>query len=246
MCRQMVRKLTQQIKFTLVDQTKMITAASELSRNTVVYGGGGEMRWEIVQQRHRDGPAPGVRGQGPRHPRHRPGADRRLDLRHRHGRGPVGQPPPGQRLRPAHGRRRRHLRHRHALEVSRDPAPRHPGHGAVAGRRGAARRDRGWPSTHGSRRDGARPHRASSSPSSATTCGATPRTGRLLIGCRKTRRGLPARGDLASTAGPGMADVARCLRDGYSSGGTPGTGLGAVQRLSDRLLGLLRVRARAP
>ena len=50
MCRQMVRKLTQQIKFSLVDQTKMITAASELSRNTVVYGGGGEMRWEIVQE----------------------------------------------------------------------------------------------------------------------------------------------------------------------------------------------------
>ena len=50
MCRQMVRKLTQQIKFTLVDQTKMITAASELSRNTVVYGGGGEMVWEIVEQ----------------------------------------------------------------------------------------------------------------------------------------------------------------------------------------------------
>jgi serine/threonine-protein kinase RsbT len=50
MCRQVVRKLTQQIKFTLVDQTKMITAASELSRNTVVYGGGGEMRWQIVTQ----------------------------------------------------------------------------------------------------------------------------------------------------------------------------------------------------
>ena len=49
MCRQMVRKLTQQAKFSLVDQTKMITAASELSRNTVVYGGGGEMRWEFVQ-----------------------------------------------------------------------------------------------------------------------------------------------------------------------------------------------------
>lgn len=47
--RQLVRKLTQQIKFSLVDQTKMITAASELSRNTLVYGGGGEMRWEIVQ-----------------------------------------------------------------------------------------------------------------------------------------------------------------------------------------------------
>jgi serine/threonine-protein kinase RsbT len=50
MSRQMVRKLTQQLKFSLVDQTKMITAASELSRNTVVYGGGGEMRWQVVTQ----------------------------------------------------------------------------------------------------------------------------------------------------------------------------------------------------
>ena len=32
--------------------------------------------------------------------------------------------------------------------------------------------------------------------------------------------------------GPGMADVAACLRDGFSTGGTPGTGLGAVRRLS--------------
>jgi len=55
MCRQMVRRLTQQAKFSLVDQTKLITAASELSRNTVVYGGGGEMRWEIVQEGLRTG-----------------------------------------------------------------------------------------------------------------------------------------------------------------------------------------------
>jgi len=47
MCRQTVRKLAQEMKFSLVDQTKMITAASERSRNTVVYGGGGHMRWEI-------------------------------------------------------------------------------------------------------------------------------------------------------------------------------------------------------
>ena len=47
MCRQTVRKLTHALKFSLVDQTKRITAASELSRNTVVYGGGGLMRWEI-------------------------------------------------------------------------------------------------------------------------------------------------------------------------------------------------------
>jgi serine/threonine-protein kinase RsbT len=48
--RQKVRLLTQQLKFSLVDQTKMITAASELSRNTVVHGGGGHMRWEILDQ----------------------------------------------------------------------------------------------------------------------------------------------------------------------------------------------------
>jgi len=50
MSRQTVRKLTQQLRFSLVDQTKMVTATSELSRNTVVYGGGGEMRWTIVEQ----------------------------------------------------------------------------------------------------------------------------------------------------------------------------------------------------
>lgn len=48
--RQMVRKLTQELRFSLVDQTKMVTAASELSRNTIVYGGGGEMRWELLTE----------------------------------------------------------------------------------------------------------------------------------------------------------------------------------------------------
>ncbi|MBN8930288.1 MAG: SpoIIE family protein phosphatase [Rhodospirillales bacterium] len=40
---------------------------------------------------------------------------------------------------------------------------------------------------------------------------------------------------LALDRGRGMADVARCLRDGYSTAGTPGTGLGAVQRLADEI-----------
>ncbi|HEY7930001.1 MAG TPA: anti-sigma regulatory factor [Steroidobacteraceae bacterium] len=48
---------------------------------------------------------------------------------------------------------------------------------------------------------------------------------------------LAAQGDvqvelLAIDQGPGMADVRRCLQDGYSSGGTHGEGLGAVRRLS--------------
>src|SRR5688500_12389051 len=55
--RQAVRRLTQEIAFSLVDQTKMVTAASELARNTVSYGGGGTMRWEI----HLDGSRNGLR-----------------------------------------------------------------------------------------------------------------------------------------------------------------------------------------
>ena len=50
LCRQSVRRLMQQLQFSLVDQTKMITAASELSRNTVIYGGGGVMRWETLAE----------------------------------------------------------------------------------------------------------------------------------------------------------------------------------------------------
>lgn len=56
-CRQLVRLLTQELKFSLVDQTKMVTAASELSRNTLVHGGGGQVRWETIQQ----GPRLGLR-----------------------------------------------------------------------------------------------------------------------------------------------------------------------------------------
>jgi anti-sigma regulatory factor (Ser/Thr protein kinase) len=37
---------------------------------------------------------------------------------------------------------------------------------------------------------------------------------------------------LALDKGPGIADVSRCWRDGFSTAGTPGTGLGAVARLS--------------
>ncbi|MBV7542688.1 anti-sigma regulatory factor [Acidovorax sp. sic0104] len=47
--RQAVRSLCQLLKFSLVEQTKMITAASELSRNTLIHGGGGRMRWEVTE-----------------------------------------------------------------------------------------------------------------------------------------------------------------------------------------------------
>jgi serine/threonine-protein kinase RsbT len=49
LARQQVRRLTQELKFSLVDQTKMVTAASELARNALVYGRGGAMHWEVLQ-----------------------------------------------------------------------------------------------------------------------------------------------------------------------------------------------------
>jgi serine/threonine-protein kinase RsbT len=63
--RQKVRQLTQQLKFSLVDQTKMITAASELSRNTLVHGGGGDMRWELLDDGVRRGLRLHFEDQGP-------------------------------------------------------------------------------------------------------------------------------------------------------------------------------------
>jgi serine/threonine-protein kinase RsbT len=55
MARQLVRRLTQQLQFSLVDQTKMVTAASELARNAYIYGRGGTMHWEILQGETRRG-----------------------------------------------------------------------------------------------------------------------------------------------------------------------------------------------
>jgi serine/threonine-protein kinase RsbT len=53
--RQMTRTWAVEVGFNLVDQTKVVTAASELARNTVIYGGGGGMRLEIVENNARRG-----------------------------------------------------------------------------------------------------------------------------------------------------------------------------------------------
>ena len=46
--RQKVRTLAVELKFSLVDQTKIVTAASELARNTVDYGKGGTVTLETL------------------------------------------------------------------------------------------------------------------------------------------------------------------------------------------------------
>ena len=53
--RQTVRSHAVAIGLSLVDQTKLVTAASELARNTVVHGGGGTARLEVIQEANRRG-----------------------------------------------------------------------------------------------------------------------------------------------------------------------------------------------
>jgi len=53
--RQHARRLALEAGFGIVDQTKIVTAASELARNVVVYGQGGLMRSEIVADGRRHG-----------------------------------------------------------------------------------------------------------------------------------------------------------------------------------------------
>jgi serine/threonine-protein kinase RsbT len=53
--RQLVRSLAVAVKLSLVDQTKLVTAASELARNTLVYGGGGMVAAGRVENGRRTG-----------------------------------------------------------------------------------------------------------------------------------------------------------------------------------------------
>src|SRR5271154_2341129 len=63
--RQAIRKAAQQVGFSIVDQTKIVTAASELARNALVYGRGGTLEWEIVAQNGRRGLQLTVKDHGP-------------------------------------------------------------------------------------------------------------------------------------------------------------------------------------
>ena len=63
--RQLVRKLVQQLGFSLVDQTKMVTAASEIARNTLIYGRGGDMKWQLLDDGIRKGLRLSFEDQGP-------------------------------------------------------------------------------------------------------------------------------------------------------------------------------------
>jgi len=63
--RQIVRAWAIQVGLGLVDQTKIVTAVSELARNTVDYGGGGSLTLELVEDGLRRGLRLTLEDQGP-------------------------------------------------------------------------------------------------------------------------------------------------------------------------------------
>ena len=65
MVRQAVRQRAVELGFSLVDQTKIITAASELGRNTITHGGGGQAMVEVINDGIRRGLRLTFEDQGP-------------------------------------------------------------------------------------------------------------------------------------------------------------------------------------
>lgn len=60
-----VRKVSLELKFGLVDQTKLVTAASEIARNTLDYVKGGDLHLDVVERAGRRGLRLVFRDQGP-------------------------------------------------------------------------------------------------------------------------------------------------------------------------------------
>ena len=65
LARQAVRRMAQELRFSLVDQTKIVTAASELARNALIYGGGGKMKWQVLLDGTKTGLRLSFEDQGP-------------------------------------------------------------------------------------------------------------------------------------------------------------------------------------
>jgi len=53
--RRRVRELAIALKFSLIEQTKVVTATSEIARNTLIYGNGGEVVLEVLHEPTRCG-----------------------------------------------------------------------------------------------------------------------------------------------------------------------------------------------
>jgi serine/threonine-protein kinase RsbT len=64
-CRQTVRRIAVALKFSVTGQTMLVTAASELARNTLIHGGGGRFSWQVVSVGTRRGVRLSFEDEGP-------------------------------------------------------------------------------------------------------------------------------------------------------------------------------------
>jgi serine/threonine-protein kinase RsbT len=49
-CRQIVGQIAEALKFAAIGKTMLVTAASELARNALLHGGGGEVCWTVLRE----------------------------------------------------------------------------------------------------------------------------------------------------------------------------------------------------
>ena len=94
--RQKVRQWAIELRFSLVDQTKLVTAASELARNALDHGKGGQMTIEVVNGCPRSGLRLIFEDNGPGIPDIEHGPERWIHDRLGHGTGAGRQQTPGQ------------------------------------------------------------------------------------------------------------------------------------------------------
>ena len=224
----------------LVDQTKVVTAASELARNALVHGGGGtaQRRGRHVrprQKRRQDR----LRRRRPGHPRYRPGPDRRLDHRRRARPRPVRRPAAGRRI-------RADLQARAAAPASwcqvvplnwplQAPPPqdmrwlRVEDASAVAACRNAVLTLAGRLEFPAARAD----QLALAVTEAASNLYKHARQGSLLLCRQPGRRSARDRARHHRLRDRVCRTWRAALRDGHSTAGTLGIGLGAIRRLAD-------------
>jgi serine/threonine-protein kinase RsbT len=54
-CRRVVGQIAQELKYSAIGKTMLVTAASELARNALLHGGGGEVLWTVLREGDRAG-----------------------------------------------------------------------------------------------------------------------------------------------------------------------------------------------
>lgn len=232
--RHAVRAASQELGFSLVDQTRVVTAASELARNALIHGGGGALFIEPVREITGTGLRLVVKDDGPGikdvegaltdglHHRGGPGT--------RAGRRAASHA----QLRGAHRAGRRDDDHCRAVarpmtsEAWDRPVTVETRIDHYSAVHLAATRARSLGTRCGL--GGSLPDQAAAVASElASNLDKYAREGSVYLQALPLGEGLEI---LAVDRGPGMADPRRCLTDGYTTAGSLGTGLGAVQRIA--------------